>query len=581
MPPYQGTGQAPQVRHDIQYSAAWDGMVYFCFQINNNRCILDRNFMADIPDDGLSVWIFTIYSNLLSKGGIMMVRRRSWCIVMLALGGWLLLNGLPASAAAPEGVLKQAIHWNLSADWLDPATGGFAVSAHLPLYLFHDALVKPMPEGPFTPCLAESYSISPDAKVFEFRLRKGVKFHNGDPFTAEDVVFSFGRYKAAQAKMFQAKIEKVEAVNPLLVRIHFKEPFPDFLEYLVPGATTLGWIVPKKYMEKVGDAGFRKNPVGAGPYKFVEFSPGMKLVGEAFEGYWRKVPHIKRMEFYSVPEAAVRLGMVRRGEMDAATLLTGVVYEDAKKDKNLKLFHAISPNVFLVYMTGQWDPKSPWADVRVRKAASLAIDRKSIAEIHMPGGDPVGTIALAGDPTAKHYPPDPYDPERAKKLLAEAGYPKGFQGGKFYPWDGGYWPMGEQIVTYWKAVGINVETVLLDRPAWMANREGGKMKGGLFTDATFAPTIGGRLSYLFGGGSYGNYPDIQSLWEQYRREVVPKTRQELLNKIQDMIYQRTMWVPLDSVTSPAAFSLRVKGNPYMIQPLIWFTAPFEDIELVK
>ena len=116
----------------------------------------------------------------------------------------------------------------------------------------------------------------------------------------------------------------MEAVNPYLVRIHFKESFPDFLEYLLPGTTTIGWVVPKKYVEKVGDAGFKKNPVGCGPYKFVEFVPGVKLVGEAFEEFWRKVPDIKRMEFHSVSEPATRLAMVKRGEMDVATLMIDV-----------------------------------------------------------------------------------------------------------------------------------------------------------------------------------------------------------------------------------------------------------------
>jgi peptide/nickel transport system substrate-binding protein len=124
--------------------------------------------------------------------------------------------------AAPQGVLKEAIHWNVSADWMDPASVGSSVSAHLPSFLFHDALVKPMPEGIYTPCLAESYSMSPDAKMFEFKLRRGVKFHNGDTMTADDVVFSFWRYKAARAKAIHSKTEKVEAVNPYLVRIHFK-----------------------------------------------------------------------------------------------------------------------------------------------------------------------------------------------------------------------------------------------------------------------------------------------------------------------------------------------------------------------
>ena len=410
---------------------------------------------------------------------------------------------------------------------------------------------------------------------------RGVKFHNGDTLTAEDVVFSFWRYKAAQAKVIHGKTEKVEAVNPLLVRFQFKESFPDFLEYLVPGVATIGWVVPKKYVEKVGDAGFKKNPIGAGPYKFVEFVAGQRLIGEAFEGYWRKVPHVKRLEFHIISEPATRLAMVKRGEMDVATLMQGVFYEDAKKDPKLRLLSPLSPSRWLVYITSQWDPKSPWSDPRVRKAASLAIDRKTLADIHMPGCDPIGGLALDGDPSAVQFPADPYDPAAAKKLLAEAGYPNGFHGGKFYPYEGGYWPYGEQIANYWKAIGISVETVLLDKPAWMAMRDGGKMKGGLFIDLAVAPTIGGRLSYLFGSTSYGNYPDIQALWDRFQKENSSKGRKDLIADVQRKIQEKTLFIPLTSTNSPAAFGPKVKGNPYKIQPLVWFTAPFEDIELVN
>ncbi len=190
-----------------------------------------------------------------------------------------------------------AIHWGLSADWLDPSTNSALIPSQITLYLFHDALFKPMPDGTYSPCLAESWTVSPDAKTYEFKLRQGVKFHNGDTMTAEDVIFSFWRYKANQAKIIHDKTEKVEAVNPYLVRFKFKEPFPDFLEAMLPGSTTIGWIVPKKYVEKVGEAGFKKAPVGAGPYKFVEFVAGQRLIAEAFDGFWRKVPSIKRLEF--------------------------------------------------------------------------------------------------------------------------------------------------------------------------------------------------------------------------------------------------------------------------------------------
>ena len=504
---------------------------------------------------------------------------RFWRLWVLAILGAGLLGATGAGAAAPQGVMKQAIHWGLSADWLDPSTASYVTTANHPLYLFHDALLKAMPDGNYTPSLAEAWNVSPDFKVYEFKLRKGVKFHNGDIMTAEDVVFSFWRYKAALAKFVHSRTEKVEAVNPHLVRFQFKEPFPDFLDYFLPGATTIGWVVPKKYIEKVGDAGFKKNPVGAGPYKFVEFQTGIRLVGEAFEEYWRKVPTVKRMEFLYIPEPATRLAMLRRGEVDVATLMQGVFYEDLKKDSKLRLLEPLSPTRWMIYISAQWDPKSPWADERLRKAASLAIDRRTLADIFMPGCSGVGSLGLEGDPLAVHYPADPYDPAQAKKLLAEAGYAKGFQGGKFYPY-GGYWEYGEQIATNWKAVGISVELVLLDRPAWLAQRDGGKMKGSLFVDNPIAPTIGGRLAYLFSGtGSYGVYPDIQALWDQYQREYSPQGRKDLISRIQKMTYDKTIWLPLTSTNSPAGLGPRVKGNPYKVQPLLWFTAPFEDIEL--
>ena len=172
-------------------------------------------------------------------------------VIVLIIWGMFLFESTDVNAAGPRGVLKEATHVGISGEWFGPATGGFSISAHIPLYLFHGALVKAMPEGIYTPCLAESYRMTADAKVFEFKLRKDVKFRNGDTMTAEDVVFSFWRYKAGQAKFIHGRTEKVEAVNPYLVRVYFKEPFPDFLENFLPGGSTIGWVVPKKHMEMV------------------------------------------------------------------------------------------------------------------------------------------------------------------------------------------------------------------------------------------------------------------------------------------------------------------------------------------
>jgi peptide/nickel transport system substrate-binding protein len=334
-----------------------------------------------------------------------------------------------------------------------------------------------------------------------------------------------------------------------------------------------------QYIEKVGDSGFRKHPIGCGPYKFVEFVSGVKLVGEAFEDFWRKVPHVKRIESYIIPEPGSRLIMLKRGEVDIATAISSIYLEDVKKDPKLRLISVQSPAHWFIYFAAQWDPKSPWSDWRVRKAASLAIDRKTLADVHFPGAGPIGSLGMKGDPLAVQFPPDPYDPEGAKKLLAEAGYPDGFNGGKFYPFQGQYWPYGEQIANYWKAIGISVEPVKLDRAAWRAARASGRFKGGLFVDPAMAPSIGARLAYIFGSTSYGNYADIQALWDQYNKAFDLNKRKDLITKIQNQMHERRMFLPLTSINSLAAVGPRVKGNPYKIQPLIWFITPLEDVEL--
>jgi ABC-type transport system substrate-binding protein len=132
--------------------------------------------------------------------------------------------------------------------------------------------------------------------------------------------------------------------------------------------------VPRKYVEKVGDDGFKKAPVGAGPYRFVSFTPGVELVLEANEQYWRKVPNVKRLVFKSVPDEATRLAMLRRGEADIAYSIRGALAEDLRRTPGLTLKPNYPPGTFWLVFADQWDPKSPWADRRVRLAASLALD---------------------------------------------------------------------------------------------------------------------------------------------------------------------------------------------------------------
>src|SRR5439155_2803975 len=158
------------------------------------------------------------------------------------------------------------------------------------------------------------------------------------------------------------------------------KPFPDFMAFYGTRATGAGWIVPKAYVEKVGDDGFKRQPIGLGPYRFVSHTPGVELVMEAYEGYWRKMPSVKRIVFKVVPEPTTRMAMLKRGEVDIAYLLDAPQAIEVKRDANLKLAFSGGIGIFFLDFLEQWDPKSPWADRRVRLAASHALDRQALSD---------------------------------------------------------------------------------------------------------------------------------------------------------------------------------------------------------
>src|SRR5213079_2141853 len=306
--------------------------------------------------------------------------------------------------------------------WFDPAETPGLITPFMVMYALHDAMAKPMPDKAMAPCLAESWSSSEDGLSYDFVLRKGVKFHNGDPVTAEDVKFSYQRYRGASHDLMASRLAEIETPDPFHVRFRLKEPWPDFLTFY-GSATGAGWIVPKKYVEKVGDDGYKKAPIGAGPYKFVSFTPGVELVLEAFDGYWRKTPSVKRLVFKVIADETTRLAALKRGEVDVVYSIRGELAEELQRTPGLSLKPAVIQGTFWLAFPEQWDAKSPWHDERVRKAASLAIDRTGINQALT-----LGYSKLTGNPFVpdifEYYwqPPEPaYDPAQAKKLLAEAG----------------------------------------------------------------------------------------------------------------------------------------------------------------
>src|SRR5690242_16360629 len=219
-----------------------------------------------------------------------------------------------ADGPAPAGRAVMAWHVTIAPAWFDPSTAPPQITPFGMLYAIHDALVRPYPGQKMGPSLAESWEESEDGKTYEFKLRQGLKFHNGDPVTTEDVKFSFERYNGTGAKTLKEHVKEIEIVDPRVVRFHLKEPWPDFMTFYGTTATAAGIVVPKKYYTQVGDDGFKKHPIGAGPYKFVSHQPGVEVVLEAYTQYWRRVPNVKTLVMKSVPEATTRAVMLKTGE---------------------------------------------------------------------------------------------------------------------------------------------------------------------------------------------------------------------------------------------------------------------------
>jgi peptide/nickel transport system substrate-binding protein len=482
----------------------------------------------------------------------------------------------------PEGEMRWALYVTLSPAWFDPAEVVGVLTPFWVLYAMHDALVKPMPGGMLTPSLAESWKVSPDNRVYEFKLREGLKFHNGDPFTADDVKYSFLRAKGA--RILQDKVKDIEIMGPYRVRFHLHEPWPDFMTFYGTFATGAGWIVPRKYMEKVGPDGFKKNPVGLGPYKFVSHTPGVDLVMEANEGYWRKMPAVKRLVYKSVPEATTRLAMLKRGEVDLAYLLDAPQALEVKRDPNLKLAFSGGIGTYYLDFLDQADPKSPWHDRRVRLAASHALDRKALSEAETLGASrPTGSMIPAKFEFALPLEPHPYNPTRAKQLLAEAGYPNGFDAGDLYPWPP-YTSMGEAVGGYLGAVGIKVRLRTMERAAFYSALASKKIHGLCVCINAVYGNAASRMAETVpseGAFSYAGEADIDALYKQQSRETDPRKREALLHQIQRQLHERVRFAPIMDYIWPSGVGPRVADPALMlIDPYPW-SAPLEDVRLQK
>src|SRR6478736_6188964 len=485
-----------------------------------------------------------------------------------------------ARAAAPEGELTWGIHVSMTPTWFDPADTQGIITPYMVLYALHDGMAKDMPGKPQAPSLAESWSTSPDHLTHEFVLRQGVKFHNGEPVTAEDVKFSFERYRGTAHDTLKNRVASVEA-DGQRVRFKLKEPWADFLTFYTT-ASGAGWIVPNKYVEKVGDDGFKKAPIGAGPYKFVSFNPGVELVLEAFEGYWRKPPSVKRLVMKMVPDEATRLAALKRGEVDIAYSIRGELAEELRQTPGLSLKPVVLQSPFWLYFPEQWDQKSPWHDVRVRQAVRLALDLKTINQALTLGFSHVHGSLIPDNFEFFWKPPEPvYDPGRAKQLLADAGYPSGFDAG-YYNCDSSYANLAEATNNYLGAVGIRAKLRPLERVSFNQQYMDKKLKNIIQAGSGSFGNAATRFeTFVVKGGAYvyGNYPDIDAMFEQQAVELDHGKRAEILTKMQQILYERVIGTHLWQLAFINGVGPRVGESNFGRIAGFPYTAPYEDLTL--
>ncbi len=488
----------------------------------------------------------------------------------------------PTLSAPPEGQLTWAVQVGLAPAWFDPAEATGILIPFMVYYALHDALVKPMPGNAMAPSLAESWSVSTDGLTYEFVLRQGVRFHNGDLLTADDVKFSFERYRGVSAKSLKERVRQIQIVDSHRVRFQLKEPWPDFLTFYATPATGAAWIVPRRYVEKVGDEGFKKAPVGAGPYRFVSFSPGVELVLDAHEQYWRKSPSVKRLVLRAVPDELTRVAMLKRGEVDIAYALRGPVAEAVQHTPGLTLKPVQFYGEQWLLFTDQWDPKSLWADRRLRLAVNHAIDRQAMNQSFT-----LGFSRMTGSIIPRDYefswpaPPHAYDPRKAKQLLTEAGYPQGFDGGDLWT-DTGFADYTAAVANNLAAVGIRTRVRALERAAYFTQLREKKLRPLVYVASAAYGNAATRIdSFVAAGGlyTYGNYPDIEGLIQEQATQRDRKRREVVLHQIQQLMYERAMFVPIWDIAVLTAYGPRVAEPALGLIGRYLFSAPYEEVKL--
>jgi len=364
---------------------------------------------------------------------------------------------------------------SLGAQTLDPILEGRPGNAVYQAVMYDSLVGFNFEKGGVGPGVAERWELSPDGLSWTFFIRPGQVFHNGDKLTAHDVKFSLERQMsqgslAAAAATMRRTIKSIEVVNELTVQVNTNSPQIGLPAGLSRAVAPEGAIMPKNYIEKVGDEEYRKNPIGSGPWKFKRNVKGDRIEFEAVtHNHWRGRPHFKELLILLVPEESTRVAMVRTGEAAIASIGPETMLSAARAGLEVLSVPGTMQAIFQFY--GAYKPENkdlPIAKPRVRQALSLAIDRKQIIEHVMNGKarmpHPFATFAYTDFFSAAKWEKWAnenyrYDPALAKKILAEEGYPNGFElkfANTALPGTQFMVDIGTALADMWTKIGVKV-----------------------------------------------------------------------------------------------------------------------------
>ena len=474
-------------------------------------------------------------------------------------------TGTTADAAIGEKVLTVALTTIPNSLDMPKAAERNASNAAWQLY---DSLLFINDAGALEPALATEWSVSEDGTTYTFTLREGVAFHNGEPLTAEAVVFSWERGKNPENQYSTdwSQATSVVAVDEMTVEVTTAGPQPLFLRYLAQS-----WaIVPPGYIGEVGEEGFLQAPVGTGPFKLVELLEGDRIVMEKNENYWREgYPLIDRLVFRPIPESATRVAAIQTGEVDLVTRLSA---EEADSLRGMEGIEVISYPVDRVYYiafnnmtTGVGQPTE---DPNVRLAMNYAVDVPAILDALFNGNGraAVGLVTPDNWGYDESLQPYGYDPEQARTLLAEAGYADGFEMNMACP-AGAYTnfeQVCEAVVGYLGEVGITVNLEIMESGAfWDVEAE--KQLPPLFGDS-WSATIGEALPRLNGallgeGASFSSWSDpiLIDLLNEIAVTVDDEARAELYGEVQRYMRENPPFIYLYEPVTFEAIRTRVEN----------------------